>query len=62
MSQKPGYSESETIVSGMTLPMQGTEPTQASLYKALDRKGHPNTHWKMWLRHISGANDYCPPL
>ncbi|WP_432254395.1 hypothetical protein [Limimaricola sp. AA108-03] len=62
MPQKPACSEPETIAAGMTLRMQGTEPTQASLYKALDRRGHPSTHWKVWLRHVSGANDNCLPL
>ncbi|MCZ4262668.1 DNA-binding protein [Limimaricola sp. G21655-S1] len=62
MPQKPAYSEPEIIAAGMTLRMQGIEPTQASLYRALDCRGHPSTHWKAWLRHVSGANDNCPPL
>ena len=62
MPQEPAHTDPAIVAAGMALRMQGIEPNQADLYKALDNKGHPSRLWKVWSQHLAGENDNSPRL
>lgn len=60
MAASAKHTRNDVAAGGLALRAQGKEPTQAQLFNALGRTGHPKTIWRTWTEVVQAQVDRAP--